>query len=89
MADNENCSTIAAEIIFKPHNRLEIKVVSRLVKNKQIWFFKEKFRNTKTGFFAAAESRYSAVQLLPRKAHAIENGTDFHICVVAVIGFNP
>ena len=86
---DEYSAAIGAEIVFKPHDSLEVEVVGRLIENKQIRLFKEKLSDTETCFFASAEAGNGAFEFIFAESHTVEYHSYFHISIIAVVGFEP
>ena len=89
MGYQQQCSLIVLEVIFQPHNGLEIQVVGRLVQNQQIRFLQQQPCNGKPCFFAAAETGDDAGIGFLCETHTVQHRADLHVDLIAAVVFEP
>ena len=87
--DNQQGTFIGLQVIFQPHNGLKVQMVGWFIQDQQIGFLQQKFGNGKTGLFSAAEPGNDAVICFFRESHAVQNGFQLDIDLIAVVVFEP
>ena len=77
---------VIGEILFQPVARLNIKMISRLIQQQQVWFFEQQFRERNAHLPAARKFFRLAMPIFFAKAESREHGPDLRFDCVAVAG---
>ena len=85
MGNDDDSPAVAPQVVLKPYEGLEVKVVGGFVEDKQFGLFKQEFREGKAGLFATRERGYLAVVSEVGKAHAVKYLLDLEVEIVAVV----
>ena len=86
MADHQNGTGVALEVVFQPLHGGEVQMVRRLVQNEDVRLLEEELGQTETGQLTAGEDAHVLAPGILCKAHAGQHLLDVDVHVVAVGG---
>ena len=88
MADHQNCTGVAAEIIFQPLHGGKVEMVGGLVQNQDVRLFQQQLGNPQPGQLAARQNTYILGPGVLRESHASQHLFDIHIHIIAISGIH-